>query len=121
MIIRGSGPNYPPKGFELPARPVSEDDPWASYLDVLEIQGRPPLVQNEFRMAFSRLTERQQATELAAAQWAASHPPDPLPDTMKDWQRACWGRPSWHRHHWGGWGGGYREPWSGRYNSGHRC
>jgi hypothetical protein len=126
MLIRGQTFTYPPKGFELPPKPASDSDPWQGYLDVLEIQGRPPVVENEFHLAYTRLTDRQFSAEQLAAKLAAENPSDPLPDTLRDWQKACW-RPwqqrHWgHRHHPGGWGGGgYREPWSGRYSSGHRC
>ena len=125
MVIRDRTFNYPPKGFELPPKPAvcDDNDPWRGYLDVLEMQGRPPVVENEFHLAYSRLTDRQISADLLAARLAAENPADPLPDTMKDWQRASW-RP-WQQRRWGhhhhGWGGGYREPWGGRYSSGHRC
>lgn len=122
MVIRGAATTtYPPKGFELPSKPVPDSDPWQGYLDLLEMQGRPPLVQNEFHLAYTRLTERQFTAQQLAAQLAAQNPAEPLPDTMKDWQRVCWGRPSWqHRPaYWGGgWNGGYGRH---HYGHGHRC
>jgi hypothetical protein len=122
MVLRGfANTSYPPKGFELPSKPVPDNDPWQGYLDVLEMQGRPPLVQNEFQLAHTRLNERQLSAQQLAAQLAAQNPSAPLPDTMKDWQRACWGRPSWkHRpYYWdGGWNGGHGRH---QYGHGHRC
>lgn len=129
MFIRDHSCVYPPKGFELTPKPVpSDDDPWQGYLDILEMQGRPPQVQNEFQLAYSRLTVRQHQADQVAAKLAADSPAEPLPDTFKDWHRASW-RPwqqrRWgppHHHHGGGWHGGYgggRYP-HGRYGSGPR-
>lgn len=132
MVVRGLPPSYPPKGFELPPKPASEDNPWQGYLDMLDIVGRPQTISpaalrvNEFELAYERLSQRQLTADQLAAEFAAKNPVEPLPDTFKDWQRACWGRPSWLRrpHGWGGggchpaWGGG-RYP-HGRYNSGPR-
>lgn len=131
MFIQGSGycRTYPPKGFELPPRPATDNDPWQGYLDVLEMQGRPPVLSNEFHLASSRLTLRQQTADQLAAKLAAENPPEPLPDTNKDWQRASWRPwmqrrwgPPHHHHGWGGgpphhWGGGRGYPY-GRYNNG---
>ena len=133
MVVRATSFSYPPKGFDLPPKPASDDNPWQGYLDVLEIVGRPPITSpaalrvSEFELAYERLSQRQLTAEQLAADFAAKNPAEPLPDTYKDWQRACWGRPSWLRrpYGWGG-GGGCQPSWGGgryphgRYNTGPR-
>lgn len=128
MLIRDHSCTYPPKGFELPPKAVVENDPWQGYLDLLEMQGRPPVVADEFQQAYTRLTVRQYQADQLAAKLAAENPPEPLPDTFKDWHKASWRPwqqrrwgPPHHHHGYGGGGyyGGGRYPY-GRYASGHR-